>query len=92
VERAPAYGSCHVEEVGMTQDDARRGLEASTDFEFRSGRVWLRQVRWLRAAAELSAGDAIRAAACVPRAPFVPPAGRPRCPVAHGGWGGDRLS
>ena len=86
------YGSGYAEEVGMTQDDARRSLEASTDFEFRSGRVWLRQVRWLRAAADLSAGDAIHgAAASVPHSPFMPPVGRPRRRVAHGGWSGDRL-
>jgi hypothetical protein len=74
----------------MTQDDARRSLEASTDFEFRSGRVWLRQVRWLRAAADLAACTAVQAAAAgPPRSPFMPPVGWPRCRVAHGGWSGD---
>jgi hypothetical protein len=72
----------------MTQDDARRRLEASTDFEFRSGRVWLRQVRWLRAAADLAAADAIPAAAG-PRPPLATRGGRPRCAVARGGWVAD---
>lgn len=33
----------------MTQQDARRIVEASTRFEVRGGSVWLREVRWLRA-------------------------------------------
>jgi hypothetical protein len=33
----------------MTQQEARRIVEASTRFEVRGGSVWLREVRWLRA-------------------------------------------
>jgi len=33
----------------MTQQEARRILEATTPFEVRGGQVWLREVRWLRA-------------------------------------------
>ena len=33
----------------MTQQEARRRVEATTRFEVRAGSVWLREVRWLRA-------------------------------------------
>ncbi len=33
----------------MTQQEARRIVEATTRFEVRGGSVWLREVRWLRA-------------------------------------------
>ncbi len=34
----------------MTHQEARRVVEASTRFDVRGGYVWLREVRWLRAA------------------------------------------
>lgn len=37
----------------MTQAEARRRVEASTDFVIRDGRVWLREVAWLRAVEEI---------------------------------------
>lgn len=37
----------------MTRAEARRRLEATTDFVLRDGRVWLREVAWLRAAEEI---------------------------------------
>lgn len=37
----------------MTQAEARRRLEATTDFVIRDGHVWLREVAWLRAVAEI---------------------------------------
>ena len=36
----------------MTYEEARRRLEATTRFDLRDGYVWLREVRWLRAAEE----------------------------------------
>lgn len=33
----------------MTQQEARRIVEATTRFEIRGGNVWLREARWLRA-------------------------------------------
>ena len=37
----------------MTQAEARRRLEATTDFVIRDGCVWLREVAWLRAVEEI---------------------------------------
>lgn len=37
----------------MTHIEARRRIEASSGFDIRDGRVWLREVRWLRAVDQL---------------------------------------
>jgi hypothetical protein len=42
----------------MTHDEARRLLEATSDFDIRDGRVLVRDVRWLRAIDALRDGDA----------------------------------
>lgn len=73
----------------MTQDDARRSLEASTDFEFRAGRVWLRQVRWLRVVADLASGEG--AVAGADRTADLLPIGRSRAWAPSGGRGADPL-
>jgi hypothetical protein len=76
----------------MTQDDARRSLEASTDFEFRAGRVWLRQVRWLRAVADLASREAVRGAiAGAERTADLLPIGPSRAWAPSGGWSADPL-
>jgi len=41
----------------MSHDEARRLLEATSDFDIRDGRVLLRDVRWLRAVDALRDGD-----------------------------------
>lgn len=46
----------------MTGDEARRRLAASTRFEIRAGLVWLRELRWGRAAVDAVPGT--RADAC----------------------------
>ena len=56
----------------MTYEEARRRLEAKTRFDLRDGYVWLREVRWLRAAEELrreqDAADPIRSRCASPLA------------------------
>ena len=42
----------------MTQQEARQIIEATTPFEVRGGRVWLREPRWLRAVQQLRAEEA----------------------------------
>jgi len=42
----------------MTQQEATQIIEATTPFEVQGGRVWLRELRWLRAVPQLRAEEA----------------------------------